>query len=137
LPRWLARVTGPRTYERVRGQVALLAKLKQPGAALSALLVARASVAEPFLGLRLDLDPARIAELTLKVYPHGLPPVRDHRAIYTGESNPQILDAAIRLLEMIPQTEERGFLAPLVMDEILIRLLRSPMGPRVARCSRS
>jgi AraC-like DNA-binding protein len=95
--------------------------------------VSRATVSEPFLGLRLDLDPARIAELTLKVYPHGLPSVRDNRAIYTGESNPQILDAAVRILELIPQTEECGFLAPLVKDEILIRLLKSPMGPRVAQ----
>jgi len=35
--------------------------------------VIRASQGEPFLVLVLRLDPYKIAELTLKVYPHGVP----------------------------------------------------------------
>lgn len=95
--------------------------------------VTRASHAEPYLGLRLDLNTRRIAELVLKVYPHGLPPVRENRAIYLGRADAKIINAAIRLLELIPHPEEAGFLGPLIMDEILIRLLRSPLGPRVAQ----
>jgi AraC-like DNA-binding protein len=95
--------------------------------------VLRASHAEPFLGLRLDLDPQKIAELTLRVYPHGLPPVRENRAIYLGRSDAKIVNAAIRLLELIPHPEEAGLLGPLIQDEIWIRLLRSPLGPRVAQ----
>lgn len=95
--------------------------------------VLKASAVEPFLGLRLDLDPQRIAELTMKVYPHGLPPVRENRAIYLGQADPKIIDAAIRLLELVSQPTESGLLGPLIMDEILIRLLRSPLGPRVAQ----
>src|SRR5580698_1059004 len=37
--------------------------------------VTQASIAEPLLGVRVDLDPQKIAELTLKAYPHGIPPV--------------------------------------------------------------
>lgn len=44
--------------------------------------VTRASPAALYLSLRLDLDPLCIAELMLKVYPHGLPPIRDRRAMY-------------------------------------------------------
>ncbi|MFC4453550.1 AraC family transcriptional regulator [Deinococcus sonorensis] len=40
--------------------------------------VTRARPREPFLTLNIDLDPRRIAELTLKAYPHGLP--RAHTA---------------------------------------------------------
>ncbi len=95
--------------------------------------VLRASHAEPFLGLRLDLNPQKIAELMLKVYPHGLPPARENRAIYLGRSDAKIINAAIRLLELIPHPEEAQLLGPLIQDEIWIRLLRSPMGPRVAQ----
>jgi hypothetical protein len=35
--------------------------------------VTEATLARPFLGQRVDLDPARIASLTAKVFPHGLP----------------------------------------------------------------
>jgi hypothetical protein len=38
--------------------------------------VTQASPAEPFLCLKLELDPARIADLMLKVYPNGLPQVQ-------------------------------------------------------------
>src|SRR5262249_2920893 len=41
--------------------------------------VTRASHSEPYLCFRLDLDPHRVAELVLKVYPHGLPPVQEGR----------------------------------------------------------
>jgi len=95
--------------------------------------VTRASHAEPYLGMRLDLNPRRVAELVLKVYPNGLPPVRENRAIYLGRSDAKIINAAIRLLELIPHPEEAELLGSLIMDEILIRLLRSPLGPRVAQ----
>ena len=36
--------------------------------------ITQASHSEPYLALRLDLDPHKIAELVLKVYPHGLRP---------------------------------------------------------------
>jgi AraC-like DNA-binding protein len=95
--------------------------------------VIRASHLEPFLGLQMDLNPKKIAELALKVYPNGLPPVRVNRAIYVGQFNPEIVNASIRLLDLISKPEDAGLLGPLVVDEILIRLLRSPLGPRVAQ----
>jgi AraC-like DNA-binding protein len=95
--------------------------------------VTQASAAEPLLGVRVDLDPQKIADLTLKAYPHGLPPVREHRASYVGHSDEKIINAAVRLLELIPQPEEAEIIGSLVVDEILIRLLRSPLGPRVAQ----
>ncbi len=44
--------------------------------------VTRASQSEPYLSMRLDLDPHKIAELVLKVFPHGLPPVQERSAVY-------------------------------------------------------
>jgi AraC-like DNA-binding protein len=95
--------------------------------------IMRASFAEPYLGLRLDLDPHKISELVLKVYPHGLPPVQERSAVYVTPVDANIVSAAIRLIECLRQPGDAELLAPLVVDEILIRLLRSPIGVRVAQ----
>ena len=95
--------------------------------------VTRASPSEPYLCFKLDLDPHKIAELVLKVYPDGLPRVQESRAVYVGQADMRIVNAATRLLELMAQPGNAELLAPLVVDEILIRLLRSPIGVRVAQ----
>jgi len=95
--------------------------------------VTRASHAEPYLALRLDLDPHKIADLVLKVYPQGLPPVQERRAVYLAPAQASMMSAAIRLMECLAHPGDAELLAPLVLEEILIRLLRSPMGVRVAQ----
>lgn len=95
--------------------------------------VTRASRSEPFLCFRLDLDPRKIAELVLKVYPRGLPRVHGSRAVCVTEANVSMINAAIRLMELMAHPDDAELLAPLVVDEILIRLLRSPIGARVAQ----
>jgi AraC-like DNA-binding protein len=93
----------------------------------------RATVAEPYLGLRLDLDPRRMADLVDRVYPHGLPKSAEGRAIMVGPADPGLIQASVRLMELVSRPEDAALLAPLAVEEILIRLLRSPIGPRVAR----
>ena len=95
--------------------------------------VTHASLAEPFLCLRPDLDPSKIAELVLRVFPHGLPTVHDSNAVSVVRADVNILNAATRLIELMSQPGDAELLAPLVIDEILIRLLRSPVGVRVAQ----
>ena len=95
--------------------------------------VTKASYSEPYLALRLDLDPRKIAELVLKVYPQGVPPVQERSAIYITPVDASIVNAATRLMECLAQPGDTELVAPLVVDEILIRLLRSPIGVRVAQ----
>jgi AraC-like DNA-binding protein len=95
--------------------------------------VIRASHREPFLVLVLKLDPYKIAALTLKVYPHGVPSPQSSRGVIVGRSTAAIVDAAARLVESVAHPAEAELLAPLVVDEILMRLLLSPIGPRVAQ----
>jgi AraC-like DNA-binding protein len=94
--------------------------------------IVRASAREPFLALKLDLHAYKIAELTLRVYPHGVPSPRDTRGVCVGRTTTAIVDAASRLVELMAHPADAELLAPLVVDEILIRLLRSSIGPRVA-----
>lgn len=120
-------VIGDDTYHYEAGQMALYS-VDVPIAGR----VTRASYAEPYLVLMIDLDAERIAELIPKVFPDGVTRPRDTRALYTGDADPHLIDAAARLVELMAQPAEAELLAPLVLEEILIRLLRSPMGSRVA-----
>ena len=95
--------------------------------------VTLASHSEPYLALRLDLEPQKIAELVLKVFPHGVPPAQERSAVYITPVDASIINAAIRLMECLAQSSDAELLSPLVVDEILIRLLRSPIGVRVAQ----
>ncbi|HME45600.1 MAG TPA: AraC family transcriptional regulator [Syntrophorhabdales bacterium] len=95
--------------------------------------VTRASHPEPYLSFRLDLDPQQIAELVLKVYPHGVPRVHESRAVCVAQADASLFNAATRLIELMAKPGDAELIAPLVIDEILIRVLRSPIGVRVAQ----
>ena len=95
--------------------------------------VIRASRKEPYLGFILDLDPARVAEIATRVFPHGIRKPPDVRGLYVGHSTDGLVDAATRLLDLMADPEEAEMLGPLVVDEIVIRLLRTAVGPRVAQ----
>lgn len=95
--------------------------------------ITRASQSEPYLVLRINLNAARVVELAAKVFPHGVPQPKDSRALYVADADANVIDAAVRLLELMSSPADAELLAPLVIDEILIRLLRSPMGSRIAQ----
>jgi AraC-like DNA-binding protein len=95
--------------------------------------VIRASRKEPYLGFILDLDPPRVAELATRVFPHGVRKPPDVRGLYVGHSTDGLVDAVTRLLDLMADPEEAEMLGPLVVDEIIIRLLRTAVGPRVAQ----
>jgi AraC-like DNA-binding protein len=95
--------------------------------------ITQATYSEPYLALRLDFEPHKIAEHVLKVFPHGLPPLQERTAVYVTPLDVSIVNAAARLTECLAQPGDDELLAPLIVDEILIRLLRGPIGLRVAQ----
>ena len=74
--------------------------------------VTRASAAEPYLGFRLDLVPSKIAELVLRVFPHGLPRAPESRGVYVSEADPRIVNAVTRLFDLLAQPGDAELLAP-------------------------
>lgn len=102
-----------------------------------AAMIREASVAAPYLSFRLDFDQDRLAELVLKAYPEGVPPAHHGRAVYAAQASEAIVDAAARLLALAAQPEDAELLAPLVQDEIVLRLLRGPFGARLAQLGRA
>jgi AraC-like DNA-binding protein len=121
-------IVGQKTYEYDPSRM-LVYSVALPVAAQ----VTQASIAKPYFALRLDLEPQKIAELVLKVYPQGVPPVQERSAVYMTPVDESVVNAANRLMECLAQPADSELLAPLVVDEILIRLLRSPIGVRVAQ----
>ena len=95
--------------------------------------ILKASEAEPYLCLMLDIDTKKLAEMAQKVFAEGLPKTKESSTVFIGPACPSIIDAAIRLVELIPHPEDAKLLAPLIMDEIYIRLLRSRIGRLVAQ----
>lgn len=101
-----------------------------------AAMIRQASVAAPYLSFRMDFDQERLAELVLKVYPDGVPAVAERRAVYVAQAGEPVIDAAVRLMGLASQPEDAALLAPLVIDEIVLRLLRGPFGARLAQIGR-
>lgn len=95
--------------------------------------ITRATPAEPYLTLMIALDPERVAAVAAKVFPYGPPRPSEGGAVYIGDADASIVDAAVRLLRLMAQPTEAELLAPLALDEILIRLLRGPLGTRIAQ----
>ena len=119
---------GDSLYEYGAAQVAVFS-IDLPVAAQ----ITRATPAEPYLTLMIALDPERVAAVAAKVFPHGPPRASESGAVYIGDADVPIVDAAVRLLRLMAQPTEAELLAPLAIDEILIRLLRGPLGTRIAQ----
>lgn len=96
--------------------------------------VTQASAAEPYLSLVLDLQPEKLSQLVLRVFPNGVPRSKAAaQGVFLAPSQPAILDAATRLVRLMATPEDVPLLAPLLIEEILLRLLLSPIGPRLAQ----
>ncbi len=95
--------------------------------------VIKAHPAEAYLALKINVDAARITEIAAKVFPHRVPQPKDTRALYIGDADVHVIDAARRLMELMRRPADAELIAPLVIEEILIRLLRSPLGTRIAQ----
>lgn len=67
------------------------------------------------------------------MFPAGIPSAADPRGLCVGDMTAPLLDAVTRLVELMAQPDDAALLAPLAVDEILIRLLRSGIGARVAQ----
>lgn len=93
--------------------------------------VVEASAKEPYLSLRIDLDPALIGSVMVE---SGLPSPSgqaDAKAVFVSPLHSNILDAVVRVTRLIESPEEAKVLLPLVKREIVFRLLMSEQGDRL------
>ncbi|OFI32248.1 hypothetical protein BFC17_08180 [Alteromonas lipolytica] len=95
--------------------------------------ITRASEDAPYFCLMVPLTAARIAEVASRLYPAGLPKAESVSSVYISESEPEIVNIILRMLTYIDEPKLGDLLMPLAMEEILIRLLCSGIGPAIAQ----
>ena len=87
-----------------------------------------ASDEEPFLALSLDLDRSLVAQLAAEI-PH---PARTEqgmgKSVAVMEADAKVMAAFLRLTELLDEPEEIPIMAPMLIREILYRLLLGPQG---------
>ena len=91
--------------------------------------VVEASEDEPYLGLRLDLDPAVVSQVLVEA--GGTPGGAERRALDVSALDADLLDATLRLVRASESPREAAVLVPLVTREIVYRLLVGDQGGRL------
>lgn len=89
--------------------------------------VIEASPEMPYLCCKIDLDLAALADLL--VDERGIAPRHDLPVLAVYPGDPDLIDAACRLVGLLDRPHDIAVLAPLVEREILYRLLTGPHGP--------
>lgn len=90
--------------------------------------VTQASAEKPYLCFVLSLPPADIAELVTQAEAASAPLPPPSRGISVSRCDPDLLDAALRLVRLLDAPQDIALLAPLIIREIHYRLLRSDQG---------
>ncbi len=93
--------------------------------------ILEASQAQPYLSLRLDLDPTLVGSVMVEAgYPS--PQSRANvKAIDVSPLDAPLLDAVVRLVRLLDAPTEAQILMPLVTREIIYRLLIGAQGSRL------
>ncbi|ANJ99525.1 AraC family transcriptional regulator [Serratia plymuthica] len=91
--------------------------------------VTQASVAEPYLGLRLELDARLISQLAADPDVVAGAKASGGRAVSVVELEDGLLEAVSRLVSLLDEPALMASIYPLILQEITIRLLNGQYGP--------
>jgi AraC-like DNA-binding protein len=93
--------------------------------------ILEATPAQPYLCLRVDIDPQLVAELLTQLGPIAHTHEPASRALYLARTSAPLLDAVLRLARLLDTPEEAPVLAPLALREIHYRVLTGELGERL------
>ena len=99
--------------------------------------VTQASVAQPYLSFRFDLDPSEVAEMVLRIGPPPRAQAGSRPGLYLSRVDEDLLDVVLRLMRLLDAPQDAQALAPLARQELLYRLLRSEQGEHLAQAGRA
>jgi len=94
----------------------------------SSFYVTEASPEKPFLAISLDLDKLLIAKLASEI---SLPPTSGktfHKGVSVKVIEPDVLEAFLRLADLLDKPKQIPVLAPMIIREIHYKLLIGPQG---------
>jgi AraC-like DNA-binding protein len=94
--------------------------------------VLEASRERPYLSLRLEIDPQVVSSVMVEAG-HYISPRKpaDVRAIDVSPLDANLLDAVVRLVRLLDAPAEAPILMPMIIREIIYRLLRGNQGDRL------
>jgi AraC-like DNA-binding protein len=90
--------------------------------------VTHATSREPFLGMMLRLDARAILQLAAEMDAPRRPRDAVYRTVSIETLGADLLDALLRLVKLLEQPDVVPHLAPLIQQEITVRLLTGPHG---------
>lgn len=93
--------------------------------------VVDASPEKPYLGLKLDFDPATIASVIVE---SGVAAGRNDASVKSmavSSLEDELLDAYVRLLRLVDSPDDFRVVSPMVIREIIYRVLKSEQGARL------
>jgi AraC-like DNA-binding protein len=93
--------------------------------------VVEASPDKPYLSFRLTLDPAVVASVMMESDIRFKKGDASVKAMDVSPIDADMLDAAVRLARLLDRPDEINILAPLIMREMIYRLLRGEQGARL------
>jgi len=91
--------------------------------------VTQADMAQPFLGMLIRLDMRALVQLAADMALPPLPRDQTAQGLSLAAMEEPLLDAVIRLVRLLQEPQHIERLAPLVQQEIMVRLLTGPHGP--------
>jgi AraC-like DNA-binding protein len=94
--------------------------------------VEEASEERPYFGFRLNLDPSLVASVMMEAGIEIKKGDARVKAIDVSLTDADLLDAAVRLIRLLDTPDERKVLAPLIIREIVYRLLMGGQGARLS-----
>jgi AraC-like DNA-binding protein len=90
-----------------------------------------ASPEQPFLAMSLILDTYLITQLAAEIAPSSRPGNGSYKGMAVAAVDPDVLDAFLRLVELLEKPEQIPVLAPMIIREIHYRLLIGAQGERL------
>ena len=93
--------------------------------------IEKATPDEPYLGLRLDLDPSLVASVLMEADIKIKKGDASAKAMDVHSIDANLLDAVVRLVRLAEEPASINVLAPLIVKEIIYRLLAGGQGARL------
>jgi AraC-like DNA-binding protein len=93
--------------------------------------VVEASEEKPYFGFQLNLDPTALASVMMESNIEIKKNDASVKAMNVSPTNADLLEAALKLVRLFDTPDEINFLAPLIVREIIFRLLRGEQGARL------
>ena len=90
--------------------------------------IVEASPEIPYLGLKLSFDASFILEIVERMNRPAYAGTEAGRGITVNQSSPALLEVIVRLMQLLDAPEDIPVLAPLIIREVLYRILQGEQG---------